>query len=209
MKKHLNRKVSCNCFSSIKYEDTKYLTLGKTYIFTFNHSLLNINDYLFIITNFNEKNNIISNNFRNEICNKIINIKNINNNNIENIINFINNKNNNDTNNNDNTNNNNDNTNNNNDNNDTNNNDNKNNNNKNSDNNTKYEVYKEFDKIYYNKDKNLFICNKCSTEFTRRFNLIKHTKSNKSCLYKQNIKKLINQNNEKSLLNLLDDYHFY
>jgi hypothetical protein len=46
------------------------------------------------------------------------------------------------------------------------------------------------------------MCNDCLTEFTRKYNLIKHLNNRKSCLYKQNIQKLIKKNDEISLISL-------
>lgn len=71
---------------------------------------------------------------------------------------------------------------------------------KNEDNKISSSKYQEFDKEYYNKEKNRFICNKCFVEYTRRFNLIKHHKNKKVCEYKQYVNKMIEENKELALI---------
>ncbi len=164
MKKHFTRKNKCKCVTTLSYEDARDLTLGKTFIFKFNKSLLNFDDYLFIVNNFNHINNIINNDFRKEIKNKIKNIEyDLNENEL---------------------------------------NENELNENELNENDKNKKNKELFDKEYYNIEKKCYLCKDCFTEFTRKYNLIKHLNNKKSCLYKQNIQKLIKKNNEQSLITL-------
>ncbi len=54
----------------------------------------------------------------------------------------------------------------------------------------------EFNKLYFNKEKNKFICDKCDSEYTQKFNLVKHMKNTKSCEYKQTLNGLIQKSKE-------------
>ncbi len=170
MKKHFTRKNKCKCATTLSYEDSKNLTLGKTFIFTFDKSLLNLDDYLFIVNNFNNISNIINIHFRKEIKNKINNLELENKNDEFNEDNL--------------------------------NEDNSNKDNLNNDDKNKNKDNELFDIKYYNKEKKCYMCNDCLTEFTRKYNLIKHLNNKKSCLYKQNIQKLIKKNDEISLISL-------
>ena len=163
MKKHFSRKIKCYCLTIIPYENAKDLTLNKKFNVKMNISKLEKNDKLFIINNYNDKYNVIDENFKYK--------KDI--------------KNNNDQDNNDE---------------DMNDEDYNENDSDKEENKISSSKYKEFDKIYYNKEKNRFICNKCFVEYTRRFNLIKHHKNKKSCEYKQYVNKMMQENKELALI---------
>ena len=60
MYKHFKRKKICDCNTLHTYEEAEELTKNRKYIFNFNTANLSRNDYLFIITHYNEKNNIIN-----------------------------------------------------------------------------------------------------------------------------------------------------
>lgn len=174
MRKHFKRKIKCNCLTTLLYEDAKVLTLNKGYNFNFNKNKLLTNDIIFIITHFTNKHNEINENYKNEIYkkNELLNNKLDKKELNESEL-------------------------------------------------DKFDLDKidldekefnkkelseselhkiKFDKIYYNKEKECYICNNCLTEFTRKFNLVKHLNNKKSCLYKQNIKKLVKEDEEKSLI---------
>lgn len=159
MKKHFLRKNKCKCLTTLSYENAKDLTLGKSFLFTFDRSLLNINDYIFIVTYYNNIRNIININFRKE-RNKMIDDEEKNDNKDHILENEI------------------------------------------EEENKKYNnpMLEEFDKIYYNKNKKCYICPDCLTEFTRKYNLLSHIKNKRSCLYKQNINKLIYEAEQKALI---------
>lgn len=64
MIKHYKRKKKCSCNTLHTYEEAEELTKNRKYIFNFNTANLSRNDYLFIITHYNEKNNIINNDYQ-------------------------------------------------------------------------------------------------------------------------------------------------
>ncbi len=72
MYKHFKRKNKCKLSTSYSYEEAKILTKKKKYIFNFDIFNLNKNDYLFIITHYNEKKNYINKNYKINIFNKNI-----------------------------------------------------------------------------------------------------------------------------------------
>lgn len=80
MKKHFSRKIKCYCLTIIPYENAKDLTLNKKFNLKLNISKLEKNDKLFIINNYNDKYNVIDENFKHtkdiKIIKKLI-IKNI------------------------------------------------------------------------------------------------------------------------------------
>jgi hypothetical protein len=164
MKKHFSRKIKCYCLTIIPYENAKDLTLNKKFNLKLNISKLEKNDKLFIINNYNDKYNVIDENFKHIKNNKEPNNKKYNN-----------------------------------DKNDEDENDKENDSDK-DENKISSNKYQEFDKEYYNKEKNRFICNKCYVEYTRRFNLIKHHKNKKACEYKQYVNKMIQENKELALI---------
>ncbi len=47
-----------------------------------------------------------------------------------------------------------------------------------------------FDKEYYNTEKKCYICNDCFTEFTRKYNLIKHLNNKKYSFNKSEYRRL-------------------
>ena len=55
MHKHFNRKNKCKESIEISYDDAKFLTINKKYIFLFNPVILTNDDYIFIIKNYNKK----------------------------------------------------------------------------------------------------------------------------------------------------------
>jgi hypothetical protein len=61
----------------------------------------------------------------------------------------------------------------------------------------------EIDELYFNKDKNKYICNICLSEYTSKQNMKHHLMNEKKCLQKLQLKKLINKRKEysKQLLN--------
>ncbi len=70
MYKHFKRKKKCKCSTLHLYEEAEDLTKNRKYTFNFDTINLSKFDYLFIITHYNDKNNIIHNNFKEEILNK-------------------------------------------------------------------------------------------------------------------------------------------
>ncbi len=50
----------------------------------------------------------------------------------------------------------------------------------------------EFDKLYFNNDKQRYICQKCNSEYRSKYMLIRHFLNKKMCEYKQKVKELIN-----------------
>ncbi len=75
MVKHFNRKNNCNLNNSnITYEKAKILTLEKRFYFYFDIKILKIDDFKFIITNYNNKENYVYETYKNiYLNNKIIN----------------------------------------------------------------------------------------------------------------------------------------
>ncbi len=66
MIRHFKRKKNCNSSTLYEYEHCKELSKRK-YTFTFNTTSLSKDDYIYIITHYYEKNNIIHENFRSKI----------------------------------------------------------------------------------------------------------------------------------------------
>ncbi len=64
----------------------------------------------------------------------------------------------------------------------------------------KSEELDEFDKLYFNIEKNKYICDKCESEYISKQNMLKHLNNKKSCEYKQNIKKVIHESKNYSEL---------
>ncbi len=58
----------------------------------------------------------------------------------------------------------------------------------------------EFDELYFNKEKNLYVCDKCYSEYTRKYNLTKHMDNSKSCEYQQKINNLMENSKKIALL---------
>ncbi len=56
----------------------------------------------------------------------------------------------------------------------------------------------EFTKLYFNEDKQLYICDKCSSRYTTKYNLIKHKNNVKSCDYKKNVMDLISETKKEN-----------
>ncbi len=75
--------------------------------------------------------------------------------------------------------------------------DNKNDNNEDNEDNEDNISLSDFNIKYYNYEQKCYQCPNCLTEFTRKYNLIKHLDNKKSCLYKQNIKNLVKEAAEK------------
>ncbi len=74
--RHFKRKNKCSCRSIFSYEDSIYLS-RKKYLFTFNTKNLTNDDYIYIITHYNNDTNIINNDFKNNIKkNLLLNIPN-------------------------------------------------------------------------------------------------------------------------------------
>jgi hypothetical protein len=58
----------------------------------------------------------------------------------------------------------------------------------------------EFKKMYYNKEKNKYVCDKCNSEYISKQNMLKHLNNKKACKYKQNINQVINESKNYSEL---------
>ncbi len=70
MYKHFKRKKKCKCSTLHSYEEAEQLTKNRKYTFNFDTINLSKLDYLFIITHYNDKSNMINSNFKEEIFNK-------------------------------------------------------------------------------------------------------------------------------------------
>ncbi len=197
MVKHFNRKNICKCNNPINsYDDSKELTLSKKFYFHFDISNLIRTDYLFIINHYNEIENHIYKDF-NKIPeknkdNNLTNIQNninemfheILNNNIQKMLsknNFHSNliKNNKF------------------DDNELSDNEENDLNNKDNTKNKGY-LYDEFKKIYYNADKNKYICDRCNAEYKSKQSLSNHLFNNKKCESNLKILSALNRSKEVS-----------
>ncbi len=70
MKKHFQRKNQCKCNTLNTYEDAQILSTIKLFIFDFDYTKLIHDDFIYIINNYNDDENIINKNFYKK--NKII-----------------------------------------------------------------------------------------------------------------------------------------
>ncbi len=61
--RHYKRKKKCKCSTIFTYEEAEKLSKNKKFNFTFDTKNLSKNDYIYIITHFNEKENIINKDF--------------------------------------------------------------------------------------------------------------------------------------------------
>ncbi len=168
MVKHCNRKNICTKYNEIFYEDSKILTLSKRFYFHFNMVNITINDLLFIVKNYTNEENYIYINY-NEI-NKVNDNKKlmlIMNENINVIDKLNNNEKNNDE-----------------------------ENNINESKNNQNHLYKEFRKIYYNKDKNRYVCDRCLAEYKSKQSLENHLLNIKKCNANIQIKNTINKSKQ-------------
>jgi hypothetical protein len=57
-----------------------------------------------------------------------------------------------------------------------------------------------FNQLYYNKEKNRFVCDKCFSEYTRKHNLIKHLKSEKYCNYRQTLNDIMEKSKKYAII---------
>ncbi len=175
MRKHYLRKNKCKCFTTISYEDAKNLTFNKNFIFTFNPKNLSKSDFSFITTYYNNNQNTIHKNFKNEVINTSENL--IENNTTSNEILSSTYSIQNETNNiiEDQT-----------------------NNIIEDQTNKEISDNEHFNKLYFNQEKNKYVCDKCLSEFTRKFNLVNHMINEKRCQYKKKINTLIKKSEELS-----------
>ncbi len=166
MKKHFSRKNKCKCMTTISYEMAKELTLNKVFEFTFDNSNLLMNDIIFIVNNFNEKHNIINKKFKKHN----FMIEDLKNNKFENndihIIDNI------------------------------------------IENNNSELIclekeekddtidMDEFDRVFFNKEKNKYVCDECFSEYTRKFNLVRHKNQVTNCGYRSSVNKMLNKNKD-------------
>ncbi len=173
MVKHFNRKIKCNCNSIISYENAKILTLSKKYYFYININNLSNNDLLFIVNHYNETNNHIYSNFKNidlKILNNEENEENEENEDYEEKDDY-----------------------------DIEEDDNSIIDLEEDSHNDVYKKNEEFKKKYYNKEKNRYVCDLCFSEYKSKQNMFKHLMNKKNCLYKRNMKKILEENIEKSM----------
>ncbi len=65
---HVNRKNKCICNNtSISFENAKILSLHSRYIFKFDEKNLSMDDYIYIVNNYQDKKNYILENFKKDI----------------------------------------------------------------------------------------------------------------------------------------------
>ncbi len=76
MKKHFQRKNKCNCMTLYKYEEAELLSSTKKFIFDFDYTKLIHDDYIYIINNYYDNENIIKNDFKKNILLNEIKINN-------------------------------------------------------------------------------------------------------------------------------------
>ncbi len=155
IKKHVNRKNKCKCCTLLSFEQASLLSVTKKFIFTFNINELIKDDLIFIITNYCEQKNMIYKNFKQDIFNNLL--KNITNNinPLENNNLLYNNESYSDIES-----------------------DSDNQSINNSINNNKED---EFEKTYFNKEKNKYVCILCFSEYTSKQNMEKHLLNIKKC----------------------------
>ncbi len=195
IKQHINRKNKCSCCTLLSYSQSNILSTSKKFIFNFDINELNKDDLIFITRNYNETINIINKNFKNifyENLNKFDNEKNDNEKNDNEKINISNNLlsllNNLDLNKsltlfNNNL-----------------NNDNLNNDILENDNLENNENLSNFNELYYNKEKDKYICNICFTEYTSKQNMEFHLLNTKKCMKRRKILDAMNANKKNSEL---------
>ncbi len=185
MKKHFQRINKCIHITLYNYEEALLLSSTKIFIFDFDYTELIQDDYIYIVNNYNDRENIINKNFykknekneyeinQNEINQNEINQNEINQNEInQNEINqnekneyeinqdeIINNSN-------------------------------------NKKNNKISNKVIEFDNKYFNTTKNKYVCDKCNSEYTTKQNFVKHLLNIKNCERQQTINKLLNEYNQ-------------
>ncbi len=145
LRKHFLRKNKCECSTLKNYEESKMLSMNKSFIFTFDYNNLLKDDFIYIITNYVDKINYIHKDFYKNKLNNILIVKDQINEEEE----------------------------------------------KNED------INDEFEKLYFNHEKNKYICNDCFTEYTTKYNLIKHLGNKKNCEYKKKVKNLLNSEKDK------------
>ncbi len=145
LRKHFLRKNKCECSTLKNYEESKMLSMNKSFIFTFDYKNLLKDDFIYIITNYVDKINYIHKDFYKNKLNNILIVKDQINEEEE----------------------------------------------KNED------INDEFEKLYFNHEKNKYICNDCFTEYTTKYNLIKHLGNKKNCEYKKKVKNLLNSEKDK------------
>ncbi len=162
MKKHFKRKNQCKCMTLHTYENAEILSTTKLFIFEFDYTQLLEDDFIYIINNFYNTENIISINFKiNNYINNIDNIDNIDNNYNDNSLIILDKE------------------------------------ELKEDN--KYEKKKEFDKIYFNKELNKYICPYCESKYTTKYNFVNHMNNEEACKKQQKINEMIKKT-EKNIL---------
>ncbi len=189
IKNHFERKNKCQCMTLFSYDEAKILSLSKQFVFDKGIKKLLTNDLIYIINNYNESVNYISQNYKKksnenkkkeEILDKnekmkgyeILNTSCLpgviseiseeynNEEKIESIISVLN---------------------------------------------EEVKSKKNIDKIifdesYFNKDKNKYICPDCNMEYKSKYNLIKHMNNIKACQYQQTVNKLLKKSDQLAII---------
>ncbi len=168
MKKHFQKKKECQCMNILSYEKAKLLTLSKKFIFSFDYTRLIKDDFLYIVKNFNSFENKIDENFRKVKPPKNDFLDTLLSNKEKkpaaiSLCDFMDDS------------------------------DNSESNESDEDNIEHIREDEKFKKLYYNEEKDKYICDRCFKEYATKRNLINHIRNKKSCSLQAEINQIMQE----------------